>query len=113
MVRQLKDAPPSLLVEVGISGSADSTCEQLKDVVDSVVPLILDRNTDVKRFTLTLASPLGTKRSGVKGAFVSSVVNAVEDFYRTVVQPIKPWVPSAPRLPDEPDTSPIDGPAAS
>ncbi|GAB2922118.1 TerD family protein [Rhodococcus aerolatus] len=109
VVRQLKDAPPALLVEVAFAGSADSTCEQLKDVRDSVAPLVLDRTTEVKKFTLTLAAPLGTKRSGVKGGFVSSVVTAVEGFYREVVQPIKPWVPSAPRLPAEPDVPADDG----
>ena len=44
---------------------------------------------------------MGTKRSGVRGAFVPSVTSAVEAFYSTVVQPLKPWVPAAPRLPED------------
>jgi hypothetical protein len=44
--------------------------------------------------------PVGTKRSGVRGAFVPSVTQAVESFYREVVQPLRPWVPAAPQLPE-------------
>lgn len=50
---------------------------------------------------------MGTKRSGVKGAFIPSVTTAVEEFYTLVLQPIRAWVPPAPKLPDE--ASPLDG----
>jgi hypothetical protein len=45
---------------------------------------------------------MGTKRSGIRGAFIPSVVSAVEEFYGDVVQPVRPWVARAPRLPDDP-----------
>jgi hypothetical protein len=56
---------------------------------------------EVSSFTLTRSLPLGTKRSGVRGAFVPSVTQAVERFYAEVVQPVRPWVARAPQLPEE------------
>jgi hypothetical protein len=53
----------------------------------------------VSHFRLAVTAPMGTKRSGVKGAFIVSVRRTVEDFYREVVQPLRPWVPPAPKLP--------------
>jgi len=42
---------------------------------------------------------MGPKRSGVKGAFVPSVLAAVESFYGTVVQSLQPWPIPTPKLP--------------
>lgn len=100
LLRQLSSAPDALLVEVLFSGQAESTCERLKDVREDSTPLVADRTTDVRSFRLTLVLPLGTKRSGIKGAFISSVTSAVEVFYRGVVQPLRPWTPPAPALPE-------------
>ncbi len=101
LLRQLKDAPDKLIVEARFSGQADSTCEQLKDVRDNIPVLLVDRVADIRSFRLTMVTPLGTKRSDVKGAFVPSVTTAVESMYRSVVQPIRPWTPPAPSLPAE------------
>lgn len=101
LLRQLKDAPDKLIVEARFSGQADSTCEQLKDVRDNIPALLVDRVAEIRSFRLTMVTPLGTKRSGVKSAFVPSVTTAVESMYRSVVQPIRPWTPPAPSLPAE------------
>lgn len=109
MLRQLKDAPGTLLVEVRFRGGVESTCELLKDVREEPGVLLADRSAEVASFRLTSTSPLGTKRSGLKGAFVPSVTSAVEEMYRGVVQPVRAWVPPAPRLPDGvPATAPED-----
>jgi hypothetical protein len=44
---------------------------------------------------------MGTKRSGARGSFVSSVTNALDIFYAEVVETIRPWTPPAPQLPAE------------
>lgn len=100
LLRQLTDAPDALLVEVQVAGQAESACEQLGDVRENSAALMSDRAADVRSFRLTLAQPLGVKRSGVRGAFVPSVTAAVEGFYRDVVQPLRPWTPPAPVLPE-------------
>ena len=42
---------------------------------------------------------MGTKRSGAKGSFVSTVTAALDTFYADVVENIRPWTPPAPQLP--------------
>lgn len=110
LLRQLKDAPDDLLIDVSFSGTSESTCEQLRDVRDKPAALLASSRADVASFTLTRTLPLGTKRSGLRGAFIPSVVHAVEGFYGDVVQPLRPWVARAPQLPEgavsaEPDAS--------
>jgi len=113
LLRQLKDAPADLLVEASFTGRSETTCEQLQLVRETPLVLVPDKAADIAAFTLVRGTALGTKRSGVKNAFVPSVIDAVHAFYRQVVQPLKPWVPAAPKLPDEatgmtpvePDTS--------
>ncbi|QNG37195.1 TerD family protein [Geodermatophilaceae bacterium NBWT11] len=101
LVKQLADAPADLLVEAGFDGAAPPTCEQLQLVRTDAACLAPTTRVALSSFQLTRSVPMGTKRSGVRGAFIPSVISAVEDFYGYVVQPIRPWVAKAPRLPDD------------
>lgn len=101
ILRQLKDAPDDTLVDVHYSGAASDTCERLGDVRESAAGLVSERSGDVVSFDLTSVAPLGTKRSGVKGAFIPSVISTTETFYATVLQPVRAWVAPAPRLSGE------------
>jgi hypothetical protein len=101
LLRQLRNAPDDLLIEVSFAGSVASTCELLRDVRDKPAALIAASKPDVVAFTLTRNHQLGTKRSGIRGAFVPSLTHAVEAFYGDVVQPLRPWVAAAPQLPDD------------
>ena len=101
LLRQLKTAPDDLLIEVTSAGGGESTCELLRDVRDKATALVPPTKAELTAFTLTRSQPLGTKRSGVRGAFIPSVTQAVEAFYGEVVQPLRPWVPAAPQLPDD------------
>lgn len=102
LVRQLADAPGDLLVEASFDGSAAPTCEQLHLVRRDPTCLVPAGRVPLDSFLLTRTTPMGSKRSGVRGAFIPSVIAAVESFYGEVVQPIRPWVARAPRLPDDP-----------
>jgi stress response protein SCP2 len=100
LLRQLGDeAPGDLLVEVIFVGRSETACERLADVRVKPTVLVGDRSLDIKAFRLTACSPLGQRRSGVRGAFVPTVVGSVETFYRTVVQGLRPWPSPAPKLP--------------
>jgi stress response protein SCP2 len=101
LLRQLKEAPEDLLIDVGFAGSSEATCELLRDVRDKPGALVASAKSEVTSFTLSRSLPMGTKRSGVRGAFVPSVTQAVEAFYGDVVQPVRPWVPRAPQLPED------------
>ncbi|WP_104526016.1 TerD family protein [Blastococcus atacamensis] len=100
ILRQLKGAPDDVLIDVAFTGTSESTCERLRDVRDKPAALLASSKSEVASFTLTRTLPLGTKRSGVRGAFIPSVVHAVEGFYADVLQPLRPWVARAPQMPD-------------
>jgi hypothetical protein len=99
LLRQLGDnAPNDLLIEAGFAGRGDTTCEQLAAVRAKPAILLADRTSDITSFRLTRSFAMGTKRSGVRGAFVPTVLAAFEGFYGTVVQGMQPWPPPAPKL---------------
>lgn len=50
---------------------------------------------------------MGTKRGGASGSFVSEATRLLLDFYRGVVEAIKPWRPQVPKLPVRPDIEDI------
>ena len=112
LLRQLRDAPDDLLVEALFTTRPDSACEKLGDIRENPGALLPDRAAEVASFRLTATSTMGTKRSGVRGTFVHSVVTSVEAFYSTVVQPLKPWVPAAPKLPEDVTTDALAEQAA-
>ena len=60
--------------------------------------LVLDASADLRQIRLTATCKLGTKRNGLHGAFIPSVNVAVETFYAQVVQNLKPWTPTAPKM---------------
>lgn len=102
LLRQFSpETPDDLLVEVLFGGRAESTCERLGDVRAKPGVLVPHRDADVRSFRLSLSSSMGTKRSGVRGAFIPSVTAAVEGFYAAVVQGLRAWTPPAPQLPTE------------
>jgi hypothetical protein len=45
---------------------------------------------------------MGLKRGKVQGSFVRETRRQVLDFYREVVQDLKPWQAKAPKLPEPP-----------
>lgn len=107
LLRQLTDAPDDVVLEVGFPGRAENTRALLREARESTASLLGEAKSEVLSFRLTRTTAMGTKRSGVKGAFIPSVSSALEDFYKLVLQPIRAWVPPAPKLPEE--APPLDG----
>lgn len=99
LLRQVKDAPDGLLVEAVFARRTDTSCELLGDVRGNPSVLVVDVAAELRQLRLTATSKLGTKRSGVQGAFIPTVNTGVETFYAQVVQNLKPWSPPAPRMP--------------
>jgi stress response protein SCP2 len=96
ILRQLSNAPAGLTVEVLFARREHTSCELLKDVRDNPSLLLPDPAVEVRGFRLTATSPMGTKRNGVRKAFVPSVNDAVDAFYAQVVQVLKPTPPRMP-----------------
>jgi hypothetical protein len=67
-------------------------------------------------FRLSLSRPMGTKRGKGEKSFVRETRQQTIDFYRALVQQLRPWRAAPPKLPEEPDDvreEPSDGQVAS
>ena len=71
--------------------------------------LIDDPTKDFKSFRVLLSAPLGSKRGGGRGSFVTSVTEAIDEFYENVLQYLRDWSVAPPRY--RPDEVPAEAPA--
>jgi len=103
LLRQLSDAPDNLRIEVHYPNVRDPERGLLRDVRLKPERLLLaaDPNREPRTFRLLLCRDLGMKRGVGNGSFVSEVEHQAADFYRSVVQHLKPWRPPAPTLPPQ------------
>ena len=113
LLRQLRDADPHLRVEVGFTGTRETTSLLLDEARE--FPQRLLSPTDPKREPRTLAvamtRSMGLKRGKAQGSFVGEMRKQVFDFYRDLVQNLKPWQAKAPKLPEErAEVSPLPEP---
>lgn len=110
LTRQLKDAPDALRIDGRFVSARDTTSEQLKVVLERPERLLLpsDPKREVRSFTLALSRELGAKRGSGAGSFVGETKRQALDFYRVIVQQIRPWAPRAPQLPSSPSVEQPD-----
>jgi hypothetical protein len=108
LVRQLTEAPGDLQIESIFPSARQSTSERLEDVRENPERLLYptDPKREPKTFTITLSRPMGQKRGKAEGSFVRETRAQTFDFYRDIVQQLKPWQARAPRLRDQADDVP-------
>ena len=101
IVRQLKDAPDNLQVEVRYPNAKETVSATLKEAREKPDRLLFaaDPHREPRAFRLLLARELGAKRGKLAGSFVAESKRQAIDFYRSIVQGLKPWSASAPKLP--------------
>ena len=103
LLRQLREAPAQLRITVSFEGARESVAASLSEAREN--PAVLLSQADPKRvpraFAVTLLRPMGRKRGKGRGSFISDTRLQAFDFYRDVLQVLKPWQQRAPRLPDE------------
>ncbi|WP_433683421.1 TerD family protein [Nocardia sp. CA-119907] len=104
LLRQLADAPGDVQVEAVFSERGNEACEHLDRVRADPKVLTAGRTGAIVSFSLERAFPMGNRRSGTAASFIASVTTATDAFYGSVVQPLRGWVPAAPKQP-EPATS--------
>jgi hypothetical protein len=99
LVRQLKDAPETVRLEsYAAHARGAGNAELLRAVRENPAILIGDPAKELRTFRVALSSGAGTKRGRGRGAFIDSVLDAIDDFYGQVIQNLKPWLPAAPRM---------------
>jgi hypothetical protein len=99
LLRQMNGAPAGVRVQLHAArirdGGTSFSLEQIRENPKRALPA---SNVEVRAFTITLTQPAGTKRGQGKGSFVGSLLTLVDRFYEEVVQALRPWNPSAPRV---------------
>ncbi|WP_175584892.1 TerD family protein [Nocardia cyriacigeorgica] len=105
LIRQLVAAPDDIQVEAVFSERGNEACEHLGTVRADPKVLTAGKSGDIVSFTLERSYPMGNKRSGTATSFIASVTSATDEFYGSVVQPLREWVPAAPK---QPEPSPIE-----
>lgn len=108
LLRQLKDAPAGLLVEVSFANTKATTAGLLSAAQDDPHSLLLanDPKRSPRAFRLALSRPMGTKRGKGERSFVLETRKQAIDFYRELVQNLRPWRAAPPKLPDAPEGAP-------
>ncbi|BAD56864.1 TerD family protein [Nocardia farcinica] len=100
LLRQLADAPGEVQVEAVFSEKGNEACEHLSTVRATPKVLTEGRAGTIVSFSLEQSFPMGSRRSGTAASFVASVTGAMDAFYGAVVQPLRGWVPAAPKQSD-------------
>jgi hypothetical protein len=113
LVRQLKGAPDSLRVEAFAANSrGPGAAELLGAVRENPAVLLTDPKKELRSFRVAMSVPMGAKRGRGRGAFIDSVLDLVDAFYADVVQNLKAWSASPPKM-READPEPTKPPALS
>lgn len=107
LVRQLKQSPETLRVEAFVMhGRGSGTAELLRDVRENPGVLIHDAKREFRSFRVAMSAPLGSKRGRGRGSFIDSVITAINGFYSDVMQNLKAWTATPPRMRDLPPGQP-------
>jgi hypothetical protein len=115
LVRQLRNAPETVRLEAfAMHARGAGSAALLAAVRTDTATLINDPKRELRAFRVAQSFPMGTKRGTGRGAFIDSVSAAIDAFYESVVQNLKPWAPTPPRLRSDEESvdRPTDVPAA-
>jgi hypothetical protein len=108
LLRQLKEAPDGLVVEVNFANTKATAAALLSAAKEDPQTLLLpnDPKRPPRAFRLALSRPMGTKRGKGERSFVLETRKQAIGFYRDLVQNLRPWRAAPPKLPNEPDEAP-------
>jgi hypothetical protein len=113
LVRQLREAPDDLLVEVAYPNARATTVAKLGQLREDASALLYppDPKRGPREFVVTQTRPMGQKRGRAEGSFVRETSAQTVAFYRDIVQNLKAWQARAPKLRTgpEPEAQPGSG----
>lgn len=99
LVRQLKNAPDGTRVEAFTANQRGAgAAELLSTIREDPNKLVLDPQKELRLFRVAASAKMGTKRGSGRGSFIDSVLVGLETFYEEVVQQVKPWAASPPKI---------------
>lgn len=99
LLRQLKNAPDSVRLEAFVAhGRGAGASELLGAVRANPALLIADPLKEIRGFRVEISVPMGAKRGTGRNSFIDSVLSAVSSFYEEIVQNLKPWAATPPKI---------------
>lgn len=98
LLRQLRDASDGIRVESIPQRASVGPTELLGKARDDAASLVPDSGREIKSFTITVKTPMGSKRSAGRGGFIDSVLTCVNSSYSEVGQTLKAWSATPPKL---------------
>ena len=103
ILRQVKDAPDDLRIDVRFASTRQSASELLGDCRDDPERLMLsdDPRRKPRAFILARSLPMGKKAGLDRGGFAADIRKQATDFYRDLVQDLRPPPTEAPKLPEK------------
>jgi hypothetical protein len=107
LLRQLKSTSPQVRLDSWGMRSRSSMSDLLGNVRNNQSILIPIDNREIVSFTVSLTRPMGLKRAVGKRSFIDSVLHALDDFYGEVVQNLRDWQPTAPKLQRDDSSEPV------
>lgn len=105
LLRQLQKAPNGVVVEARAARWSDSAAAQLADARQDASVLYPGSKRDIRAFRLSLAANIGLKRDSGRGSFADSVTATAQSFYGDVLQNLRLWKASPPKLKKAPESS--------
>ncbi len=102
ILRQIRDAPDDLRIEVRFASTRQTSSELLGDCRDTPERLLLSEapGREPRAFILARSLPMGRKAGLDRGSFAADIRKQATDFYRELVQDLRPPPQEAPKLPD-------------
>jgi hypothetical protein len=99
LVRQLKAAPDGARVEAyAVHTRGTGAAELLRAARENPDLLVPDNGRELRWFRVAMSAPMGAKRGRGRGSFIDSVQDSVEAFYGDVMQNLKAWSATPPRV---------------
>ena len=100
LIRQLKDVPADLRVDVEYPYVQTPASQMIEDARKDPESLLLpdDPKRQPQRFRVALSKDMGRKGGKGRGSFVSDTMEQVLAFYGDVVQDLREWTPTPPKL---------------
>jgi hypothetical protein len=95
----LREAPDNLRVEAHAShDGGGGMVAFLREARDTPGLLVADPHRDLRRSQIALTRPLGVNRGRGRGSFIDSVLDAIDIFCGEVMQNLRSWSVTPPRL---------------
>jgi hypothetical protein len=98
LLRQLQTAPGNLKVEARAARATGTLAASVQEVREDPSLLYPTTGKEIRQFLLTVTHNMGLKGRAGRGSFINTVVESTKGFYGDVLQNLKAWKPSPPKL---------------